>query len=198
MATYHVNIAELTQGIADKIAALKRALRADEMYEYITDHIVGKYPNITVGELDNFRREVIKAISKYQEAQQFESQQRAKRDQWKQFENRQPYTRFNSGRWNDSQEDIQQPYGFKFKVNADMYERMTGHKWEEPEDKTNYANYVKIPGLTGWSAPADYNKYHGGTGAFKYCRPFRIKGRLCNADKFELIPFQFIPSSLCL
>jgi hypothetical protein len=161
MATITINLAEVTQGIADYVKRLNRALTDTELYEFIYDHIVEKYPNATMGEVQNLHRVVREAINQQAQAHTFE----------------------------------QDRYSFKFKVDPETFRRMT----EDPiTGYTNYADYVAVPGWPNWSAPSTYNKFHGGNGDFKYCKPFNIKGKRWNVNEFELIPFKFIPSSLCL
>jgi hypothetical protein len=184
MAIHSINLAEVTQGIADYVVRLGRALTSSELYEFIYDHIIEKYPNATMGEVSNLHRVVREAIANQTQAHTFEQDQQAKRrakvDQFRKAYSRNPF------------DNDQQDYSFSFTVNPETFKRMT----EDPQP--NYADYVAVPGWDNWSAPSSYNKFHGGNGGFKYCRPFNIKGRHWNVNRFELIPFKFIPSSLCL
>lgn len=219
MATYHINIAEITQGIAEQVAKLQRALNAVELYEYVTDCIVGKYPNILEGELQNFRREVIKAINTYtyQESQWFDAHQRGKRDHWNKFDARQE-------RWKQSYRSSASAseYAKQYQQMDSDFEKYKNdlHEWEEKR-KTNYGTYVSIPGLTGWSAPAGYNvfctskdmkgskiilkkanKNHNVQwlipGLDGWTAPTGEAGSQIKTTVFEEIKFQFIPSALCL
>lgn len=193
MAIHTINLAEVTQGIADYVVRLGRALTSSELYEFIYDHIVEKYPNATMGEVQNLHRVVREAINNQAQANNYEAHQRGKRQHWQQFKGGNPFANNYGAKYTGTDwSDDQQGYSFKFKVDPETFKRMT----EDPH--VNYADYVAIPGLTGWSAPSSYNRYHGGNGAFKYCRPFNIKGRHWNVRQFDPIPFKFIPSSLII
>ena len=183
-----------------------------ELYTYVTDHITGRYPNIKMGELNKLQHEVLDKINlhfetlqemkrKQEEADRFAAHQKAKREHWKSqgFNYGTGQAEYYANTYGTDFSKDQQDYSFSFNVDEETYKRMT----EDPKPKTNYAAYVSIPGLqnkyTGnWSAPEGYDKYHGGTGAFRWCRPLIKKGARINAKRFESIPFQFIPSSLVL
>lgn len=212
MAQHHIDINKLAEGITEEIRKLRRALTAIELYTYVTDHITGQYPNIKMGELNKLQHEVLDKINlhfetlqemqrRQQEADRFAAHQKAKREHWKRsgFDYGTGQAGHYANTYGTDFSNDKQDYSFSFNVDEETYKRMT----EDPKPKTNYAAYVRIPGLenkyTGnWSALAGYDKYHGGTGPFKWCRPLIKKGAHINAKLFESIPFQFIPSSLVL
>lgn len=220
MATYHIDIDELRIGIGIQVMRLNRALTASELYEYVNEFIVAKYPDILMGELSLLSRET---IGKINERERFEELQRARKRHWdrytgcgsttasdsaseyerrhqqqdKDFEQRmreQYVYGADFGKESEPKKQTSEDYSFTFKVDEAAYEQLTGSEWR------NKVSNVQVPiqGLTGWSAPVGYNKYNGGNGDFKLCRPLPKKGTRLNTKAFESIPFQFIPSSLII
>lgn len=138
-----------------------------------------------------------------------EAATRASYDEWNraaklQQDREKHWEKYTRGTWqqrNDAQERVHRrfysregSFDYTYTVPDDnmsdeFYEKFTGHK-------RDYADYVAIPGLPGWSAPSGYNKYSTGPMAGSHTIITKDMKVNNHSAAFETIPFKFIPPEL--